>query len=650
MQHLVDNRYRVVWKLTGDEMVEVYLARDDILGREIVLKVLSGEYADDNEFVEHFRKEARNVAALSHPNIVSVFDQGETEDGTYYIAMEYLSGGSLKERLTKLGPLSARRAAAVALQISRALRAAHDSGVVHGGLKPNNVLITESGDVKVKDFGIARDDLSVEAGTANTRYSDPYLAPEQAAGGEATRKSDLYSLGVVLYEMLAGETPHDTSTSTGIGGSGSEDANAIATTLISENPDDRYADADELIEDLERVGAGLEPENAGTRKSLEAVSHESGVPRRVARKRDRGGRRILLLVMTLLTVVLLAGLTWAGFGLLQTSTQEQQQPEPQPQPRQEPQQEPRPQPRPQQEPRPEPQPVMLQVPDLEGMTLEEARQQVGEDFEIVEDGRENSSRPENTILSHKPSDGQAEKGAKIQAVVASGQNEVPAVESVTQQEALNALSEAGFEPTVTEAESTVDGEGFILSQNPAAGGTAGLGAQVEIVVGTGPAPVEVPSIYGYTADEAAVRLQRFGLVLGGSDTAPSDEVAKGGIIAQSFAPGASVEPGTAVGVTISSGPERIPVPNVVGQSLGQARQNIANAGFSYNALEIPNARWPRGTVLYTDPGTGTPLLPDSTVTIGYSSGPSGPSAPKPAASSQNNRGGRQAQNRPAQSP
>jgi serine/threonine-protein kinase len=275
MQHLVDNRYRVVWKLAGEGLAEVYLARDDILGRDIVLKVLGGKHADDEKSVESLRNEARHAAALSHPNIVSVFDQGETEDGTYYIAMEYLPGGSLKERFAKLGFLPVRRAAAVALQISRALRAAHDSGVVHGGLRPNNVLITESGDVKVKDFGISRAEILTETGTEASRSSDPYLAPEQAADNGATREGDLYSLGIILYEMLNGELPRDADTSDVTDEPGDGGMSAIVTTLISGNPDDRYADADKLIEDLERVGAGLEPVNAGILKSSQAATYES---------------------------------------------------------------------------------------------------------------------------------------------------------------------------------------------------------------------------------------------------------------------------------------------------------------------------------------------------------------------------------------
>lgn len=642
MQQLVNNRYRLVWKLGGNGVTEVHLARDDILGRDISLKVLSSRYAKDEEFVERFRREARSAAALSHPSIVSIFDQGETEDGTYYVAMEYLPGGTLMERLKKLGPLPDRRAAAVAFQIARALQAAHDSGVVHGHLKPQDVLITESGDIKVKGFGIPGPTVtSSMTGTDSISDRDYYLSPEQVAGEEPGPKSDLYSLGVILYEMLTGELPHDAETSkvTGmkdanghlkepieVDSSIPEGVNAVVMRLISRDPEDRYTDAATLTEDLQRVSAGLEPA-AGARKSTQVTPHEEGKPRRADRRQDRRRRGILLLAMALLALVVLSGLAWAASGLLQSSAQN---PEP--------------------EPPPEPQPVMVKVPDLEGMTLEEALQKAGDDLDIVQDGRKNSNSPENTVLSQEPSGGQAERGSEIGVVLASGQNEVPPVESRPLAEARQALTDAGFEPTVTEAESTADQAGLILSQAPAAGSTAGVRSQVGIVVGTGPAPVAAPNLYGYTLDEAAVQLESLGLTLGGNDTAPSDEVAEGGIIAQSVAPGASVEPGTVVGVTLSSGPETIPVPNVVGQSLSRARQSIVNAGFYYNVLEIPNTQWPRGTVLYTDPGTGAPLVPGSTVTIGYSSGSS---APKPAATpanTQKDKKAPQARNRPTSSP
>ena len=156
MEQLVDNRYRIVGPLGAGGMAEVYPAHDDVLDRSVALKVMSGRYADDEEFVERFKREAQSAAALSHPNIVSIYDRGESEDGTYYIAMEYLPGGTLKDRILKRGALAPRTAAAVALQIAEALRPPHGAGVVHRDIKPHNVLVTDTGDIKVGDFGIAR--------------------------------------------------------------------------------------------------------------------------------------------------------------------------------------------------------------------------------------------------------------------------------------------------------------------------------------------------------------------------------------------------------------------------------------------------------------------------------------------------------------
>ena len=156
MQQLVDNRYRIVRRLGSGGMADVYLAHDDILDRDVALKVLSSQYASDEEFVERFKREAQSAAALAHPNIVSIYDRGEAEDGTYYIAMEYLPGGTLKDRILRSGALPPKTAAAVALQIAEALKAAHQRGVIHRDIKPHNILITESGDIKVTDFGIAR--------------------------------------------------------------------------------------------------------------------------------------------------------------------------------------------------------------------------------------------------------------------------------------------------------------------------------------------------------------------------------------------------------------------------------------------------------------------------------------------------------------
>ena len=198
-------------------MADVYLAHDDILDRDVALKVMSTRYKGDEEFVERFKREAQSAAALSHPNIVSIFDRGESEDGTYYIAMEYLPGGTLKDRILKRGALPAYTAAAVALQMAEALRAAHERDVIHRDIKPHNILVTGSGDVKVTDFGIARAaSSSTMTRTGHILGTAHYISPEQAMGEHVGPASDLYSLGVVLYEMLTGELPFDADTPIGI--------------------------------------------------------------------------------------------------------------------------------------------------------------------------------------------------------------------------------------------------------------------------------------------------------------------------------------------------------------------------------------------------------------------------------------------------
>ncbi len=204
MQQLVDNRYRIVKPLGSGGMADVFLAHDDVLDRDVALKVMSTRYASDGEFIERFKREAQSAAALSHPNIVSIFDRGEAEDGTYYIAMEYLPGGTLKDRILKRGALPARTAAAVALQIAEALCAAHERDVVHRDIKPHNILITETGDVKVTDFGIARAaSSSTMTRTGHILGTAHYISPEQAMGEPVGPASDLYSFGI--ERQLAGE-------------------------------------------------------------------------------------------------------------------------------------------------------------------------------------------------------------------------------------------------------------------------------------------------------------------------------------------------------------------------------------------------------------------------------------------------------------
>ena len=278
---VVDNRYDIVRPLGSGGMGEVYLARDRTLGRDVALKVLRSQYANDRESAERFKREATSAAGLSHPSIVQVYDRGDTEDGSSYIAMEYVPGGTLKERIVAEGPLDARLAADYGYQVAEALGTAHAKGVVHRDIKPQNVLITASGGAKVGDFGIAR--AASAAGVAQTKTgavmgTAGYMSPEQALGEPATPESDLYSLGVVLYEAVTGTLPFTADNPVAVSMKHVNEAprpprdlnpalpdgmNAVVMKLLSKNPEDRYPDAESLAEDLWQVRSGL-PVAAGT--------------------------------------------------------------------------------------------------------------------------------------------------------------------------------------------------------------------------------------------------------------------------------------------------------------------------------------------------------------------------------------------------
>src|ERR671937_1764853 len=203
---LFDGRYKILRKLGAGGMANVYLAEDQELGRRVAIKILNERHANDEQFVERFRREAKNAAALSHPNIVSIYDRGEAE-GTYYIAMEYLDGRSLKQLIVSRGPAPVNIAIDYAQQVLGAMRFAHRHGIVHRDIKPHNVMVDNEGRLKVTDFGIARAGPSQMTEVGSIIGTAQYLSPEQARGAPVDQTSDLYSVGIVLYEMLTGRVP-----------------------------------------------------------------------------------------------------------------------------------------------------------------------------------------------------------------------------------------------------------------------------------------------------------------------------------------------------------------------------------------------------------------------------------------------------------
>jgi tRNA A-37 threonylcarbamoyl transferase component Bud32 len=442
---VIDERYTILKPLGGGGMAKVFLAHDEVLGRDVALKVLREQYAEDEEFIERFRREARNAASLSHPNIVSVYDQGRSEEGgAYYMAMEYVPGGTLKERISRVGALEPNAAAEVALQIADALQAAHEKGVIHRDIKPQNVLITRNGDVKVTDFGIAR------AASSTTRMTDTghvlgtagYMSPEQAKGEPVGPQSDLYSLGVVLYEMLTGNLPYEAESALAqaikhlnepapspkeANPEVSEALDALTMKLLAKNPEERYPNARTLAEDLARALSGLplavepgktEAMTARLRPGKEPTRRTAArMPTAASVRAPRRGRLFSVLAALLFAALLLGGLAWVSqnldvLGLLQDNSRNQSSAE---------------------------QTVArVEVPDLAYISGEEAATRLdqaglkfGKRYDVS-----NATFPAGLVIETNPRAGiEVEEGTVVDVVVSTGPQQAPAQSPVAPQAA-----------------------------------------------------------------------------------------------------------------------------------------------------------------------------------------------------------------------
>jgi serine/threonine-protein kinase len=613
-------------------MAEVYLAHDDVLDRDVALKIMNPYYAGDEEFVERFKQEAKSAASLSHQGIVSIYDRGETEEGTYYIAMEYLPGGTLKDRILSRAPFSPTTAAAVATQIAAALQAAHHQGVVHRDIKPQNILVTDSGDVKVTDFGIARAAAvsSTMTRTGTVMGTAHYISPEQAMGEAVGPSSDLYSLGVILYEMVTGELPYEGDTTLGVAMKHvntpltppkelnpaiPDGLNAVVVRLLAKYPGERYPGASELIRDLELVKEGLHPTEATT-QVMERVSREErgfGPPIPSYPTSGKKKSRTKGLLLAFLLIALLALLGWGGYSFLpELQTQSQ----------------------------------TLDVPEFTGMSLDQARQQAGEDFNINVADRVESEEPVDTVLKQDPEAGaQAEKGSDVSVVVSGRQvTEVPDVTGKSVLEARGILSGEDFEVKTRSQESSSSDEGKVMEQSPPGGEKAEVGSVVTLTVGGGPSTVEVPDLSGMTVSEAGSALDSAGLKLGDRSESVSDSIPEGGIISQNPSAGTGVAPGTSIDVTLSTGPRQVTVPDVVGKNITTAKRSMLNADLGYTTRKVRSQR-PEGTVVSTSPGAGAKVAPGTSIALTESLGPSEPQpTPQPApeettGDDQNDKGG-----------
>jgi beta-lactam-binding protein with PASTA domain/predicted Ser/Thr protein kinase len=611
-----NGRYELHRRLGRGGMAEVFLARDQLLDRPVAVKVLFPEYATDPAFVERFRREATAAANLNHPNIVGVFDWGEA-DGTYFIVMEYVDGRTLSEILQAEGPLHPDRAADVGADVAAALGFAHRNGVVHRDVKPGNVLVTPSGQVKVADFGIARaitattDENLTQVGTVMGTAT--YFSPEQARGDTVDPRSDIYSLGCVLYELVVGRPPFAGDSPVAIAYKHVQESpvpprqlnpalpaaiEAIILKCLAKNPVNRYPTAEDLRADLRRFREGngilaepvmVPPVDPGATSVVAATTAVPATddPYYDEDDEDEGRRSGLFLAGLILLLVVLAGMLY----LLSRQFAGDDTPEV----------------------------TQVEVKNVIGRPVEEA-QQVLEDqgLEVEITTEANDDQEEGIVFDQDPERGEkVDEGSTVTLKVSAGAKAIPVPDVIGSpvDQAKLLLTAQGFTVVV---EQVVDEEapvGEVVDQDPSANDEAPRGSEVRLFVSKGPAPREVPDVVGRTVAEASNLLGQAGFTVK-QTTEPSDTVPEGEVIRTDPAAGTTQPKGATITVVVSSGPAESTVPSVVGLTEANAINTLNNAGFSPEVVEQDTDDPTQdGRVLSQDPAANTTETEGATVTI-----------------------------------
>ena len=538
-------RYRIERELGRGGMAKVFLGTDTVLGRTVAVKVLAPQYADDDSFVQRFRREAQAAASITHPNIVSVFDTG-SDDGVHFIVMEYVEGRTLAEILAGGGRILPDRAIDIAIDVDRALEAAHARGVIHRDIKPGNIMLDPRGSVKVTDFGIARVTTTADtvAQTAAIMGTAAYLSPEQAQGLPNDGRSDIYSLGCVLFEMVTGRPPFLGDSPVAVASKQvleqpvppsrlnpdiTADLDAVILRTLAKNPANRYQSAEEMRSDLERAKRGL-PVLATPLLAAGATQVLDPPPAQATQvlppPEPERGTNWVPIVVTLILIALLGALLWfLAANVLNNDDQQTG--------------------------------VLVTVPNVVG----EKRAQAISDLQdnglavgtITPVPAADDTQDPGTVLEQDPAAGaEVDRGSKVNLTIVAAPDQVaiPSLEGSSLEEAQATLTGLGLVPAGPQEEpsDTIDA-GLVTRTDPASGTDVDPGSQITIFVSAGPDQVPVPEVRCQSFGSAQNELDKAGLSsVISSETVPINPACPLGnkVAAQDPVPGTQVDPGTTV--------------------------------------------------------------------------------------------------------